>query len=63
MSRKAVRRAGLLKAAPTGKITKAEGALALQLIVRQFHRVKVRFAAEGAAGLRHRRRGQASPPA
>jgi transposase len=61
MSRKEVPRAGLLKAALAGKITNAQGALALHLSVRQFHRIKVRFAAEGAAGLRHRRRGRPSP--
>ena len=61
MSRKEVPRAGLLKAALAGKITNAQGALALQLSVRQFQRVKARFAAEGAAGLRHRRRGAGRP--
>ncbi|MDO8479660.1 MAG: hypothetical protein Q7W02_26385 [Candidatus Rokubacteria bacterium] len=61
MSRKEGPRAGLRKAALAGKITNADGALARQASVRQFHRVTVRFAAEGAAGLRHRRRGQASP--
>ena len=48
MSRKEVPRAGLLKAARAGKITNAQGALAMQLSVRQFQRVKVRFAAAGA---------------
>jgi transposase len=61
MSRKEVPRAGLLKAALAGKITNAEGALGMHLSVRQFHRVKVRFAAEGADGLRHRLRGRPSP--
>jgi transposase len=61
MSRKEVPRAGLLKAARAGKITNAQGALAMQLSVRQFQRVKVRFAAEGAGGLRHRLRGRPSP--
>jgi transposase len=61
MSRKEVPRAGLLTAALAGKITNAQGALALQLSVRQFQRVKVRFAAEGAGGLRHRLRGRPSP--
>ncbi len=61
MSRKEVPRAGLLKAALAGKVTNAEGALALHLSVRQFQRVKVRFAAEGAAGLLHRLRGRPSP--
>ena len=61
MSRKEVPRAGLLKAALARKITNAEGALAMQLSVRQFQRVKVRFAAEGPRGLLHRLRGRPSP--
>lgn len=61
MSRKEVPRAGLLKAALAGKITNAQGALAVHLSVRQFHRVKLRFAAEGPGGLLHRLRGRASP--
>lgn len=60
MSRKEVPRAGLLKAARAGKITNAQGALALQLTIRQFQRLKVRFAAEGARGLLHRLRGRPS---
>ena len=47
MSRKEVPRAGLLKAALAGRISNAEGARALQLSVRQFQRLKRRFAAEG----------------
>ena len=61
MSRKEVPRAGLLKAALAGKITNAQGALAVHLSLRQFHRVKRRFAAEGPGGLLHRLRGRASP--
>ena len=61
MSRKEVPRAGLLKAALAGRITNGEGARALQLSVRQFQRLKRRFAAEGAAGLRHRLRARRSP--
>ncbi len=61
MSRKEVSRAGLVKAARAGKITIAQGALALHLSVRQFQRVKVRFVAEGAGGLLHRLRGRPSP--
>ena len=38
---------------------KARGAAALSL--RQFQRLKVRFAAEGARGLLHRLRGRPSP--
>ena len=40
MSRKEVPRAGLVKAARAGKITNHEGAVALQLSVRQFQRLK-----------------------
>jgi hypothetical protein len=61
MSRKEVPRAGLLEAALAGRITNAEGARALQLSVRQFRRLKRRFAAERAAGLRHRLRARRSP--
>ena len=61
MSRKEVPRAGLLKAALAGRISNAEGARALQLSVRQFQRLKRRFAAEGAAGLRNRMRARRSP--
>ena len=61
MSRKEVPRAGLLTAALAGEITNAQGAVALQLSVRQFQRWKQRFAAEGAVGLRHRLRGRPSP--
>lgn len=61
MSRKEVPRAGLLKATLAGKITNAQGVLALHLSVRQFQRVKLRFAAEGARGLLHRLRGRPSP--
>jgi len=61
MSRKEVPRAGLLQAALAGRINNAQGARALDLSVRQFQRVKRRFAAEGAPGLRHRLRGRPSP--
>ncbi len=61
MSRKEVPRAGLLKAALAGKITNAQGALAMHLSVRQFQRVKRRFAAQGVRGLLHRLRGRPSP--
>ena len=50
MRRKEVPRAGLLEAAVAGRISNAQGARSMQLSVRQFHRVKVRFAAEGVAG-------------
>ena len=52
MSRKEVPRAGLLKAALAGKITNAQGALAMHVSVRQFQRVKVRFAAVGGRAAR-----------
>jgi hypothetical protein len=61
MSRKEVPRAGLLKAARSGKITNAQGALALHLTIRQFQRLKVRFAADGPRGLLHRLRGRPGP--
>ena len=61
MSRKEVPRAGLLKAALAGKISNAQGAVAMQVSVRQFQRVKVRFAAEGPRGLLHRLRGRPAP--
>src|SRR4030095_2917119 len=61
MSRKEVPRAGLLKAALAGKISNAQGALAMHVRLRQFQRAKVRFATEGAGGLLHRLRGRPSP--
>ncbi len=61
MSRKEVPRAGLLKAALVGRITTQQAATALHLSVRQVHRLKRRFHAEGARGLVHRGRGRTSP--
>jgi transposase len=61
MSRKEVPRAGLVKAALTGKITNAQGALALHLSLRQFQRLTRRFRTAGARGLLHRARGRLSP--
>jgi hypothetical protein len=61
MSRKEVPRAGLVKAALTGKITNREGAHALRLSVRQFQRLKGRVRTEGAGGIAHRSRGRVSP--
>ncbi len=61
MSRKEVPRAGLLKAALAGRISNAQGAEAVHVSVRQFQRMKVRFAAEGPRGLRHRLRGRPAP--
>jgi hypothetical protein len=50
MSRKEVPRVGLLKAALARRITTAQGALALDLSVRQFQRLKRRYAADGPRG-------------
>ena len=61
MSRKEVPRAGLLKAALAGKISNAEGAVAMHVSLRQFQRCKVRFGAEGPRGLVHRLRGRPAP--
>ncbi len=58
MSRKEVPRAGLLKAAPAGHITNAQGARALGVSVRQFRRLKRRFREGGARGLVHALRGR-----
>jgi transposase len=58
MSRKEVPRAGLLKAAAAGQISNAQVALALHVSERQVQRLKARYRAEGAAGLRHRLRGR-----
>ena len=61
MSRKEVRRPGLLKAALAGHVSNTQGATALHLSLRQFQRLKGRYRAGGARGLVHRRRGQPSP--
>jgi transposase len=63
MTRKEVRRPGLVQAALAGKITTAEGARALGLSQRQFRRLKARYRAENAPGLVHRARGRPSPRA
>src|SRR2546425_671778 len=60
MSRKEGPRAGLLKAAMAGQISNAQVAVALRLSVRHVQRLKVRYRADGAAGLRHRLRGRPS---
>ena len=52
--------AGLVKAAGAGQISNAQAALALHLSPRQVQRLKGRYRAEGAAGLRHRIRGRPS---
>lgn len=61
MSRKELPRAGLVKAALSGRITNRQGATALHLTIRQFQRLKRRFESGGAPALRHRSRGQPSP--
>ena len=61
MSRKEVPRAGLLKAALAGKISNAQGAVAMRESLRQFQRAKVRFVTEGPRGLLHRLRGRPAP--
>src|SRR5260370_386924 len=58
MSRKEVPRAGLLKAELVGRITNAQGALALGLAVRECRRLKRRFREGGARGLLHALRGR-----
>src|SRR5438132_7657800 len=61
MSRKEAPRAGLVHAALAGRITNQQGATALRLSVRQFHRLNKRFARDGPRGLLHRSRGRPSP--
>jgi transposase len=60
MSRKEVRRPGLVELAVAGKITSAEGARSLKMSPRQFRRLKARYRAEGVRGLVHRLRGRPS---
>ena len=54
------RRLGLVEAARRGDTTNRKAALALGLSIRQFQRLKLRVAAEGAKGLRHGNHGRAS---
>ena len=61
MSQKEAPRAGLVRAARDGKLTNAEGASALGISVRQFRRLRAAYRDEGARGLVHGNRGQASP--
>ena len=63
MTRKEVRRPGLVQAALAGKITTAEGARAVGVSQRQFRWLKARYREEGAQGLVHRGRGRPSPRA
>ena len=60
MSSKEVPRPGLLKALRAGQVSLGQVARALVLSGRQVYRLKARYQAEGARGLRHRRRGQPS---
>src|SRR5260370_34917536 len=48
MSKKELPRAGLVKAALSGRITNRQGATALHLTIRQFQRLKRRFETGGA---------------
>ena len=54
------RRLGLVEAARRGDTTNRKAALVLGLSIRQFQRLKLRVAAEGAKGLRHGNHGRAS---
>ncbi len=63
MTRKEVRRPGLVQAALAGKITTAEGARAVGVSLRQFRRLKARYRQAGTPGLVHRARGRPSPRA
>ena len=61
MRRKEIPRAGLLEAALEGRMSNVQGARSMRVSLRQFQRVKARFATEGVAGLVHRLRGRPSP--
>ena len=61
MSQKEAPRAGLIRAAEKGKLTNAEGAVALGISVRQFRRLRAAFRDRGVEGLAHGNRGQPSP--
>ena len=63
MSRKEVRRPGLVQLAVAGQITVGAGASALDMTPRQFRRLTARYRAEGVRGLVHRLRGRPSPRA
>jgi transposase len=60
VSPKEMPRAGLIRAALAGKITNSEGAGSLDLSVRQFQRLKIRYRESGARGLLHQSRGRPS---
>jgi len=60
MSDKEAQRPGIVRAARSGKVTNAEGALALGISVRQFRRLKVADKRLGVEGLIHGNRGRPS---
>lgn len=60
VSQKEIPRAGLIRAALAGKITNSEGARSLDLCVRQFQRLKIRYRESGTRGLLHQGRGRPS---
>jgi hypothetical protein len=60
MSDKEAQRPGIVRAALSGKVTNAEGALALGISVRQFRRLKVACKRLGVQGLIHGNRGRPS---
>lgn len=61
MSDKEARRPGLVQAALAGKVTNVQAALALEVSVRQFRRLKAAYRRAGVAGLLHGNRGRPSP--
>ncbi len=61
MSGKEAPRPGLLRSPNTGQISIRQAAEALGPTIRRGQRLKVRFAAEGMAGLLHRGRGRPRP--
>jgi len=61
MGNRDARRLGLVQAALQGKITNREGAMALELSVRQFKRLRMRVRQHGVRGLVHGNRGRPSP--
>ena len=63
MSRKEVRRPGLVQLAVAGKDYDGRRGAALDMSLRQFRRLTARYRAEGVRGLVHRLRGRPSPRA
>lgn len=60
MGKRETRRLGTVEAAVQGRISNRQGAEALGMSLRQFKRVRQRFAGQGAAGLIHGNRGRIS---